>query len=190
MGVRLFAALSPPPTAIEHLLGAVVAVQVADDGLRWIPAERLHLTVAFFGDVGEPQIADLRTRLARAAARHVAIELRFRGAGAFSRAASAQVLWSGVDGPLDKLGSLASSVAAAGRRVGLAIEDRAYRPHLTLARARGRARVDVRSIVAALADYVGPSWPAEHLHLIASHLGPQPRYEVVDQWPLRRAYQE
>jgi RNA 2',3'-cyclic 3'-phosphodiesterase len=189
MGMRLFAALSPPSMAIEHLLGALDAVRVAEDGLRWTPPERLHLTLAFFGDVGEPQVGDLRVRLARAAARHDAMELRFRGAGAFSRAASANVLWCGVDGPLDKLRSVASSSAAAGRRVGLAVDDRPYRPHLTLARARGRARVDVRSIVGALADYVGPSWSAEHLHLMASHLGPQPRYEEVDQWPLRLAYQ-
>ncbi|MDQ1496373.1 MAG: 2,3-cyclic 3-phosphodiesterase [Actinomycetota bacterium] len=189
MGVRLFAALSPPSTAIEHLLGAVSAVRVPDDGLRWTPSERLHLTIAFFGDVAELRVDDLRARLARTAARHDAMELRFRGAGAFSRAASAQVLWCGVDGPLDKLRSVASSCAAAGRRVGIEVDDRPYRPHLTLARSRGRARVDVRSIVAALGDYVGPSWPAEHLHLMASHLGPQPRYEVVDRWPLRPAYQ-
>jgi RNA 2',3'-cyclic 3'-phosphodiesterase len=189
MGMRLFAALSPPSTVIEHLLGAVEAVRQPDDGLRWTPPERLHLTVAFFGDVVDVQVADLRTRLARAATRHDAMELRFRGAGAFSRAASAQVLWSGADGPLDKLRSLASSCAAAGRRVGLAVDDRPYRPHLTLARARSHERVDVRSIVAALGDYVGPSWPAEHLHLMASHLGPHPRYEIIDQLPLRRAYQ-
>ena len=46
MGMRLFAALSPPSMAIEHLLGALDAVRVADDGLR----TRRAASPEFFGD--------------------------------------------------------------------------------------------------------------------------------------------
>jgi 2'-5' RNA ligase len=54
-----------------------------------------------------------------------------------------------------------------------------------LARAKGRAPVDVRPIVEALATYVGPRWTASALDLIRSHQGPQPYYETIASWPLR-----
>jgi 2'-5' RNA ligase len=189
MGERLFAALSPSAAAVEHLEAAVVAQRdaeqrVEEPRLRWTRPQLWHLTLAFFGDLGARPAADLGRRLARAAARHEPMELRFRGAGAFSRPASASVLWAGVEGPLGPLGSLAASCAAAGRRVGVGVNDLPYRPHLTLARAKGRAPVDVRALVEALAAYVGPSWPASELHLMASHLGPQPHYDVVGTWQL------
>lgn len=188
MGWRLFAALTPPAGAVAHLEAAVQPLREARSDLRWTKGSMWHLTCAFFGDVAEERTPELKTRLARVAARHDAIELGFTGAGAFGRPARATVLFAGVDGPqpaLQALQAIARSCEAAGRRIGLQLDERAYRPHLTLARAKGRAPVDVRPIVEALATYVGPRWTASALDLIRSHQGPQPYYETIASWPLR-----
>lgn len=181
---RLFVALLPSDDAIADLDAAVVELREAWTTLRWTPPSMWHLTLAFFGDVVDEQAPELSTRLERAAARHVAPTLRFAGGGAFSRPARANIAYVGVDGSVAQLQGLADSCAAAGRRIGLAMEDRRYRPHLTLARAKGRAPVDVRPIVDRLDGYAGPTWTSSEIVLMRSHLGPQPRHEPIDRWPL------
>jgi len=181
---RLFAALVPSDDAIADLDAAVAPHRSAWDTLRWTPCGTWHLTGAFFGDVAEARVSDLSTRLSRVAARHAALSLQFSGCGAFSRPARATVLYAGVSGALPQLRALADSCAAAGRRVGLAMEGRAYRPHLTLARARGRAPVDMRRLVAELDGYVGPTWTSSEIVLMRSHLGPPLRHEPLGRWSL------
>ena len=193
--MRLFVAVTPPAAAVDHLAAALVAARetgaanrAAGPLLRWVRPQLWHLTLAFFGEVAEAaDQAGLQERLARTAHRHPVLALQFRGAGAFSRPARASVVWVGVDGARDPLGKLAASCAAAGRRIGIDVEKRSYRPHLTVARAKGREPVDVRTLVTALAGYAGPVWTAAELHLIRSHLGPQPRYDTIARWPLQGA---
>lgn len=97
------------------------------------------------------------------------LELQLAGAGRFG----GRVLWVGVAGHVESLSAL-------GQR--LAVEERPYRPHLTVARTRVDA--DLRPPVELLRDYAGPTWLATDIELIESHLGPRPTYETLDTWPL------
>jgi len=91
-------------------------------------------------------------------------------------------------GGLDALRRLAGSVTAAARRSGIAVDDRPYRPHLTLA--RGREGADLRPAAAALNGFAGSPWTADALHLVRSRLGAGPggtaAHEIVETWPLGR----
>ena len=104
------------------------------------------------------------------------------GGGRFS----GRVLWTRVEGDRDALRRLAASTAAAARRCGLAVDDRPYRPHLTLA--RSSQPVDLRPLVARLATFRTRPWLADQLHLMHSDLGAGPertaRYEPVASWRL------
>jgi 2'-5' RNA ligase len=181
--MRLFAAIVPPPRAVEQLAHAIAAVrrEHPDVPVRWAPPERWHLTLAFYGEVGEQAAPELAERLGRAAGRRPPMRLSFTGAGRFGD----RVLWIGLQGDTDELTLLAASSTGAGRRCGLSMEDRAYRPHLTVARSGGRgARPDLESLVAALRGYAGEPWDADRLVLVRSHLGPQPRYDEHAAWVL------
>ncbi|RIQ15765.1 2'-5' RNA ligase family protein, partial [Jiangella rhizosphaerae] len=90
--MRLFAAVEPPPDAVAHL--AAIVDGVRDGVLRWSDPAAWHLTLAFYGEVGEEKLTELTERLARAARRHPATTARIAGAGRFGRA----VLWAGIDG--------------------------------------------------------------------------------------------
>ena len=182
---RLFVALLPSDDAIADLDAAVATLRGGWTTLRWTSPQMWHLTAAFFGDVAEERASELATRLERVAGRHEAPSLRFAGGGGFARPARASIVYAGVDGSLSQLRALADSCSAAGRRIGLAMEERAYRPHLTLARAKGRAPVDVRPIVDQLDGYAGPTWTSSEIVLMRSHLGPRPRHEPIGRWPLR-----
>ena len=187
--MRLFVALVPPVSVTRHLETAVAPLRDRLPNLRWSNDAAWHLTCAFFGEVGEARLAELQQRLGRAAARHDSMSLRFRGAGAFARPARASVLFVGVETELPQISALAASCSAAGRRIGLDVDDRPYRPHVTVARAKGREPVDMRSVVDELAGYEGPRWTASEICLIRSHLGPTPWYETVDSWQLRGSVQ-
>ncbi len=177
--MRLFVSLDVPSVAIAHLDRAVEVVRREHPQVRWVPAERWHVTLAFLGDVDDQVRERIDDRLAHAAARHPPLSLSFAGAGRFG----SRVLWVGVRGDRDELTGLARSVAAGARRAGVAVDERVHRPHLTLARSR-TASLDLRPLVAAFADYAGPTWRSTQVHLVRSYPGPEPRYETLRSWPL------
>jgi RNA 2',3'-cyclic 3'-phosphodiesterase len=197
--MRLFVAVTPPAAALAELDAVVAPLRPEWPQLRWTSTDAWHVTLAFLGEVDDGVLPELRTRLERAAHRHPGRELSVRGAGAFSAAARARVLWAGIHGgqtaPVGRaapagraaLAELAASVAAGARRAGAPPPDegRKYRPHLTLARSGEPA--DMRPLVRALAGFTGADWRATEVHLIRSRLGPRPRpsYEILGSWPLR-----
>jgi 2'-5' RNA ligase len=183
--VRLFVALSPPASALGELEAAVAPLRAAQPDLRWSSPQSWHVTLAFLGEVDEAVLDRLTVRLERAASRHPGLVLSTVGAGAFPTAPRARVLWTGVHGDPGPLRAIAASVAAGARRAGAPPPDerRRYRPHITLA--RSREPTDVRPLISELSGYAGAAWTADRVHLIRSHLGPQPWYESIGDWPLR-----
>lgn len=180
--MRLFAAAVPPSDVLAALVDATEPLRAQLPDLRWADATRMHLTLTFYGEVADATVPRLTERLARVAGRRDAMDLRFAGGGAFPQPRRARVLWIGVEGDRDPLRRLADSTAAAGRRLGLGGPDRAYRPHLTIARLREPG--DVRAHVDTLAAYRGRSWRASELVLFRSRLGPDPKHETLASWPL------
>jgi RNA 2',3'-cyclic 3'-phosphodiesterase len=180
--MRLFIALWPPPEAIDELDAALVGVRSLGPDLRWAPSRQWHLTLTFLGDVVDERRPELAGRLARAATRHAPLRLAFAGGGRFGK----RVLFTKVSGDREPLRHLAASTTAAARRAGLAVDDRPYRPHLTLA--RSRRDVDLRPLATALGSFRGTDWTATQLHLVQSRLGQGASrtavYETVDAWPL------
>jgi 2'-5' RNA ligase len=167
--VRLFVALRPPPDVLAHADAALEPVRRAHPDLRWVPAQRWHLTLAFYGEIPDDKVDGTVAMVDRRLRGHDPCDLAFRGAGAFARRA----LWLGVGGDLTALSAMARSVT---------FERRPYRPHLTVARLRGG--VDAGPAVEPLRAYDGPVWTARTVHLVQSHLGPSPTYDDVATWPL------
>ena len=167
--MRLFVALRPPPEAVAHADTALEPVRREHPDLRWVPAHRWHLTLAFYGEIPDEKVEGTVAMVDRRLRGHGPCDLAFHGAGSFTRRA----LWLGVDGDVGALKALARSVT---------FERRPYRPHLTVARLRGG--VDAGPAVESLTAYDGPVWTAGTVHLVSSHLGPSPTYDDVATWPL------
>lgn len=109
--------------------------------------------------------------------------LRLAGGGRFGSVRRPQVAWAGLDGDVQPLTELAGRLAAVARSVSLAVEDRPFRPHLTIGRWRPRRPAD-GTLTDRLAGYNGPDWPVTEVRLLESHLGPRPRYDPVAAWPV------
>ena len=122
-------------------------------------------------------MADLKSRLTRTAKRYPTLSLTLSGSGQFSRRA----LWIGCEGDIAPMRALARSAAAAGRRVGASADESRFRAHLTVARAA--KPTDLRPYVSTLRTYRGPSWTADAVALVQSHLGAgenrRARYETL-----------
>ena len=184
----MFAAVVPPPEALEHLDEFLDVRREAGD-FRWVQADQVHVTLAFLADVPERKLDDLAERLERAAARRTAMATAISGGGAFPHVGRAKVLWAGLD--LDETGRteldrLATGCRAAATRAGIVVDGARHRPHLTVARTRHPH--DVTSWVRLLDGYVGPPWPIEAVTLVESHLGEgprgRPRHVPMDTFPL------
>lgn len=188
--MRLFVALVPPEPVIEDLADFLAPRQEAPEaaGMRWTAPEQWHVTLAFMGDVAERHLDELVERLGRAAARRSALELTVTGGGAFPDVARAKVVYAALDadGRDADLRHLAVGARAAATKAGADAAGGRFRAHLTLARI-GRP-FDVTKWVRVLDAYRGPTWTADEVSLVQSHLGEgprrRPRYEVLETFPL------
>jgi 2'-5' RNA ligase len=132
--MRVFFGTYPPPDVAR----AVVAMRdraralVGDKGARWEHDDKLHLTLQFLGEQTEERTARA-IEIARTI-KHAPFELSIGGYGVFPNERRPHVLWLGVQGDV---APLANALGAALKADGFAIEERAYHPHVTIARLRG-----------------------------------------------------
>ena len=150
---------------------------------RWTPPERWHLTLLFLGRCRTERVPPLVAAVGPAVAPTPPITLRLAGAGRFGSLRRPQVAWVGLDGDVRPLVDLAGRLADAARSLGLPVEDRPFRPHLTVGRWRPGRPAD-GTLPSLLAGYRGPEWPVTEVRLLESHLGPRPTYETLETWPI------
>jgi 2'-5' RNA ligase len=162
--VRLFVQVRPPDDALRHLREHLA-------GARTSNPDQWHVTLAFLGEVKTPE--PLYDALATAAALHEPFRLSLQGGGSFGPRAT----WAGVGGDVGALRALAADVQAACRAAGVELEERAYRPHLSV------GRVDRR----LLTSYVGPPWDVREISLVHSVLGQRAVHTVLRAFPLYQA---
>jgi 2'-5' RNA ligase len=189
VAMRLFVAVTPPRPVVLELRAALSTLPHGDPYLRWSRPETWHITLAFLGDVAREALPDLVERLSRAAARNTPMELTVAGGGRFG----ARALWAGIQGDRDGLGRLAESVSSAARRCHIKIEERPFRPHLTLAHVRGVPRgagdgetgpVDLQVYVDRMQTFRTPRWLVGEVELFESMDGPTQQYCSRGRWAL------
>jgi len=183
--VRLFVAARPPAATIVDLEALVTPLRAAHPELAWTLPAQWHLTLVFLAEVASERLPELERRLERVAGRHPPARVWFGGAGRFGD----RVLFVTVAGDTAALRRLAGSVQAAARRIGLDVEDRPYRAHLTLARARSGS--GVRALTTAVGAFRGVEWPVAQIELVRSRLGQAPDqhavHDTLGTWPLTGA---
>lgn len=132
--MRLFVALDIDDGIGERIVRFAEGVQGFAPHARWVKAESLHVTLKFIGEKPDGAIEKIQESLATVNAGPS--EIRFRGFGFFPTAKAARVFWIGMEaGP--QLGALAAAIDEKMAALGIAKEERAFSPHLTLARGAG-----------------------------------------------------
>ena len=174
---RLFVAIRPPEPLRDLLIDAM------DEGadFRWQDDEQLHLTLRFVGEVERPRAEDLADALGRIQAPRM--ELRIVGVGRFEQRNSG-ALWAGVE-PKGPLAALAVKVERVCQSVGLDPERRAFHPHVTLARWKGRRTREVHDFLERNRGLSSEPFEADSFSLFESLLSRHgAHYEMVETYPL------
>lgn len=145
---RRFVAIGIPPAVREPLVESTAHLRGPDARLRPTDPAGWHVTLAFLGAVSDELVEPALTSIADAVAGSAprpAPRLRVAGAGRFGD----RVLLARLEqDPARALDRLVSDLHTRLRAVGLPVEDRTFRPHVTLARARRRAPVGVGDLAA------------------------------------------
>ena len=173
---RLFVAIRPPETVRELLLDLMEGMP----GMRWQEDDQFHLTLRFIGEVERPVAEDIAAALKFI--RFDRFSIALDGVGKFEKRRNG-ALWAGVQ-PKDSLRSLAAKVERACQSAGLEPEQRAYHPHITLARWKGRAP-GLDRFLELHAGLSSDAWEVGEFILYESRLGRDgAHYEPVESFRL------
>ena len=118
----------------EHIARA--RLEVPDASASWSRVENIHLTLKFFGNVALDHIPKISVAATRTTEQFSKFQIGIGNTGVFPRPSRAQVLWIGVSDPSGQLTALQKRFEDDCAGEGFTKEDRAYRPHLTIARIR------------------------------------------------------
>lgn len=140
--------------------------------VTWIPADRLHLTVRFIGEVDDVRAAAIREAL-EAPLDIAPFSLTLAGAGAFPTGGAPRVLWAGVATGRDGLLLAEREITLRLSSIGVPADQRAYSPHLTLARVREPAGLRSPRLLEGLTDTTLGTVRIDAITLFHSKLSPK-----------------
>jgi 2'-5' RNA ligase len=109
---------------------------VPEAAASWSRPENVHVTVKFLGNVDQQRVPLISAAATRVSKEFSQIQIEVGKTGVFPRPSRAEVLWIGIDDRSGKLSALQQRLEEELARDGFPKEDRAFRPHLTIARIR------------------------------------------------------
>lgn len=174
---RLFVAIRPLRAARDALRGAMGGIS----GARWQSDDQLHLTLRFIGEVDRHRADDIHAALG--GIRQLPFDIALNGIGAFERRGRPETVWAGVT-PHEPLAALHRKVDTALLRVGVAPDQRAYLPHITLARLKPSSG-PVGNLLEQSGGLASAPFTIDHFGLFESDLTAEGAvYSIVERYPL------
>jgi len=164
--LRLFVAINIPESVKDQLLGWRVALR----GARWVEPDQMHLTLAFLGEQSNNVYHEICDSLE--GLEFAPFELRFQSVNYFGSKKAPRTLWADVCSS-SELMTLQKKVSKHCQVLGIKIESRRFRPHLTLARLNRTSFADLaRSLEALSLARTDPFW-IDSFELFSSKLHPE-----------------
>jgi RNA 2',3'-cyclic 3'-phosphodiesterase len=130
---RIFIAVKINPEEALLQIYSSLQISLADETIKWVKPDNIHLTLAFPGDTDEKKIELISKMLREKCAGFGMFELIIRGAGVFKSMNSPRVIWTDIE-PSIKLNQLYNLIIDGLHEIDVVIEDRPFKPHLTLGR--------------------------------------------------------
>src|SRR5579872_4997032 len=181
--MRAFIAIDLPEFLHAALAQAQQSFRSAAPQARWTRPEGIHLTLKFLGQISDAQTKDVVESLAQIGA-FQPFSVEVKGFGFFPHSRRPRVFWAGVVAP-PALAELAERVESPMEKLGFRREDRAFSPHLTLARFPiPRPQPKLEAAAAAPASQSLGIFQTSEFFLFESKLSPQgAQYRKVVRFP-------
>lgn len=130
--MRLFIGIPLASETSNELSQFSMKLRSREDSLRWSAPESWHITLQFLGNTSQEQYSCVVGRLTKLHCPSISISLE--SFGFFERAG---IFYVGVH-TSEKLLALHHAITTATEPCGFIAENRPYRPHITLARSKGK----------------------------------------------------
>lgn len=190
----------PPPPATKRTFlalglnaparNAMAAIQEGWRREGWPLAlphpEDAHLTLVFLGATTPPQVEQVIPAMEAVGARHGPFSMPVGGGGFFGPQRTPRVVWVGIPAT-PALSVLQQDLAGVVAGLGIPLEDRAFHPHLTLARVRDRLPPGaLTSMMASINNTHFVEVPVDRVLFMNSQLnGSGPRYTIMHETLLK-----
>src|SRR5262245_12243593 len=189
--MRLFVAIDLDDRARRAIADEQKRLQTAfgdsRSSIKWVRPDHMHLTLVFLGEVPDARapavVAAINEPVAQAA-----FDLAFAGIGGFPAHGAPHVLWVGAAAGEAASVSLQHELADRLQRIGIAVEQRPFHPHLTLARWKMSRGTDRARALAAGRTGAIATVRVDHATLYHSRLSPAgPNYTALARATLSRS---
>lgn len=188
MSQRLFVGLVLPADVRASLDDASRLIRLNDStwaSEKWVPASNLHVTLAFLGQIEDQTTQNLVEALGESIIRCQPAELAAPHVSAVPGTHRCRMIWAGFEDRAGNAETLANAVRTAAVSLGIDVDDKPFRAHVTLCRAR-RAHavapeaIDASDLRLSSADMLVSDPPVT---LFSSRLTPRgPLYGRVATW--------
>jgi len=132
---RTFIAVKAEPN--ENLRKAITLLRngLNRDSVKWVDPAIMHLTLAFLGDTEDEIIELMSSKLKEKCSGSGEISFTIKGLGVFPGINNPRVIWAGIEnsGTLLKLQQIVAEIMAS---LNIPVEEREFKPHLTLGRVK------------------------------------------------------
>jgi 2'-5' RNA ligase len=172
--IRAFLAIDLPASLRPVLSWAQDELKKSGADVKWVPVGNIHITLKFFGNITDVQVADISERVTSIAAGQEPFSLTVMNAGAFPSPKNPRVVWLGVGGDLDIMRDFHRRLETAFATLGFPPEDRPFSPHLTLGRVKSASgRATLTQCLVRLPSPDCAPFPVSKIVLFRSNLTPQ-----------------
>ena len=179
--IRSFVALELPDHVRKSLAAIQAELQKAHADVKWISPGNIHLTLAFLGQIAPETARSVACRLDVIAASTLPFSFHVSGLGTLGKRNFVRVICANITAPCPTLEGLHDDVSEGMSELGFSLENRAFRPHLTLGRVRSARGLDtIKSLIDAGGDAPFGQVQVTRILLLRSDLRPGgPEYSCL-----------
>jgi 2'-5' RNA ligase len=147
---RIFIAIKVDPGQSLMRIYSSLRSLLGSEKIKWTDPANIHLTLAFLGDTADDLISVAGIILKQKCAGFGDFKFNLNGAGVFKNYRDPRVIWIGIE-PNENLIQLNDRILTGLKDAGFKLEDRQFRPHITLGRIKSIKNPD--ALRSALGEY-------------------------------------
>jgi 2'-5' RNA ligase len=145
--MRVFLAMELPGIVKEYLLTVTKTMLQRVSGVKWVKAEGLHVTLKFFGEIGEDKVQEIEEALQGISKQHLAMSVQLKEINAFPDLMRPRVIVVTFQEGVDNVKAIFHDIESRLLAVGIENEKRGFTPHITLGRVKDAAPLLKRNIL-------------------------------------------
>lgn len=177
--IRVFISIEiPDKTSLDGPLSYLGGIK----GVRTSPAEQIHITLRFIGDIDESKVDTVEDCVRRAVSGIGPFNIKVSGAGAFPKRERPSVVWIGAS-PQREMAAIADRIGDNLRRAGIDFDGKPFKSHITVGRCRGPA--DLSGFFERFSGSDFTEFQCDEILVMRSVLGPSgAKHTVLRRIPL------